>query len=137
MKPLIDNILHERILCASFLGYDHLICNDGYCEIYKLKGNVMTHCQQLPHYEKDWRCLHKLIDRIENLTFYYDSPKLIEEYGEEFSFDVIVRYGYCTIVDENECRPSLISERGIDGNTKEAVWKAIIAFIKWYIKLHK
>lgn len=77
-------------------------------------------------FHSSWDWLMPVVEKIESLNF-TDSD------GEEYSFDVTIRYGDVTIEDEDSTRKNFhIHKHGTDGNKLNAVYEAVIEFIEWY-----
>ena len=117
MKTKIEN----NKLIAEFMG---LVKNDikyssGRSIEYK-KGAFVDYegmDKGWLHYHTDWNWLMPVVDKIEN--------------GFHWNHSIKIENGYCTIVNFNN------DKRFMANSKKEAVYKAVVEFIKWYNKQQK
>lgn len=76
-------------------------------------------------FHNSWDWLMPVVEKIESLN--------LEINGVLTSFDVTISYQYCQIIDEEGLGICGINTHSKDNKSKiEAVYKAVIEFIKWY-----
>lgn len=92
-------------LIAEFMGYKKSIANTW----FKDKKIVQSSSFK---YDSDWNWLMEVVERINNTG----------------RFEVVIQKGFCYVSDEsNELTLSCPAS-----NTLEAVYQAVVEFIKWY-----
>lgn len=127
------NTIEGNKLIAEFMGLTpvqifgrysvskhHCTCNDTTAE------KALFGFAEIAKYHESWDWLMPVVEKIESLN-------ITDDEGVDYSFDVTISYGDCTIQDEDTTRKALhIYQHGIDGNKIQGVWLAVVEFIKWY-----
>jgi len=79
-----------------------------------------------------WRVHHKLEDLLYHISWDW-LMSAVEKINSTGRFEVVIMYGHCHITDgKNELTLSMQEK-----NTMEAVYKAVVEFIKWLNKNEK
>ena len=111
----MENILENNRLIAEFLGQKSDKYEFPQFGYMNTKGDFITEFNDSQlKFHKDWNWLMEAVEKIESK-----------------GFDIFINTCVCRIVDVGEDRFEDI-ECFVNNNKKQAVYKAVVEFIKWY-----
>jgi hypothetical protein len=116
-----QEVLNGNKLIAEFMGYVYI----GGSGLFYVDSNKQAWAIERVQFHSSWDWLMPVVEKIESMERKYDTDSKIS-----FRWRVEIKRQTCYI---QYCFTGKGKELLIDANTKiEAVWVAVVEFIKWF-----
>lgn len=129
-------IIKGNKLIAEFMGLKPFNTGDKWalghnschcCEITEEK--TMNGFASIAKYHSSWDWLMPVVEKIESMFYFFNSAPFIDDEMDELSGEY-----FCVVIQRRTTNLNLPYFIDITGcsSKKEATWKAVVEFIKWY-----
>ena len=120
------NTIENNKIIAEFMGYK--VDTDLYGGIPVNGMKTITSTSDCLKFHKDWNWLMEVVEKIETLTDFNNSPEFFIMYDNREEF----KGWYWSIEVPKKFSKECSKDNSREGTKIEAVYNACVEFIKWY-----